>query len=88
MPEQGTMPEEKNGAAGAEASVPAPVAEASPVPEKGSVPVLKAKAAAAKTMPNRLRSASKGKVLLLDSKKAIHKQRMALKVPDCQTAAS
>lgn len=46
MPEQGTMPEEDNGAAGAAASL----AEASPVPEEGSVPVPKAKAAAAKTM--------------------------------------
>ena len=46
MPEQGTMPEEENGAAGAAASL----AEASPVPEEGSVPVPKAKAAAAKTM--------------------------------------
>ena len=140
MPEQGTMPEEDNGAAGAAASL----AEASPVPEEGSVPVPKAKAAAAKTMSkpaeeliapgkeawkdvhaqctklakqgdNRLRSLGQGKggwdtegkeVILVQcipsmSKKAIHKeslerlpgegdssQRMAHKVPDCQTAAA
>ena len=49
QPEQGTMSEKKESdEAGPEASVPAPMPEASPVPAEGNVP--KAKAAAAKTM--------------------------------------